>query len=104
MNRIEEIEQRCNNATPGPWANEGNGEMIVSYNPYKHGGMRIVDIRGWGHLTGCSACNFSDDKAEKIQIANAEFIAHSREDIPFLLNEIKRLQSIIVKLETRDKK
>jgi hypothetical protein len=42
--------------------------------PYGSGPMHVADVRGWGHLTGLGACNFTAGKAETIQNANAQRI------------------------------
>lgn len=92
--QLDEIRERCESVTPGKWKSDDYGLMVLSENPYGKGQMRIVDIRGWGHLTGVGigALGLSDDEAFEIQKANSRFIAHSREDIPALLDEVERLQ------------
>lgn len=91
--RLQEIQDRANAASPGEWRTDGYGNMIWAKNPYGKGEMQVADIRGWGHLTGrgCGACGMEDESAAAIQDANGEFIAHARTDIPDLLEEIKRL-------------
>lgn len=88
--RLQEIKDRCEAATPGPWYVCPYTGWIQSENPYGKGEMHLADIRGWGHLTGKGqgACSMDDDEAYKIQKANAEFIAHARQDIPALLTYI----------------
>jgi hypothetical protein len=39
------------------------------------GAGRIMDIRGWGHLTGTGACNLPADKAAAIQEQIGESVA-----------------------------
>lgn len=67
--------------TPGPWkVDQHCGTMIwAAGDAYRNGPMRIADVRGWGHLTGRSACAMSDDKAAAIQDANAHLIAAAPE-------------------------
>lgn len=76
MNQIEAIEKRCNEATPGPW------EEGFTY----HGSQHCGAVRHNGRVV-CETRYFDMGNSEP----NAEFIAHAREDIPFLLNEVKRL-------------
>lgn len=68
MNRIDEIKERCEKAHPGPW----------TYNRGSVGCYHVMsDDRDFE--TGCIM--FKGDSK-----ATADFIAHSREDIPFLLD------------------
>lgn len=65
MNRIEEIKARCEAATKGPW-------------------IKINDQLRHGVTAGLIGVIHVYDE-------DADFIAHSREDIPFLLAELDRL-------------
>lgn len=69
MGRIEEIRERESKATRGPW--------------------RVVDGRSFGVQ--------SSDKniASCFRRDNEVFIAHAREDIPFLLVEVERLNDVV---------
>ena len=87
---LEAIEAREAVATPGPWEQDRGLEV---YTHDKRGYFRLADIRGWGHLTGQGALALPKDEAIAIQTANAEFIAHSRQDVPALLAEVKRLNA-----------
>jgi len=71
-NDLEEIEDRCNEASPGPWLH-GNGVWFSD--SMKH------------------AINIDN-------VPNTEFIAHARQDIPDLIAEIRRLQA--KEIELRD--
>jgi len=73
---IAEIKYRCSKATEGPWKSyiEGREEMS---------GSDFIMTKGEDiYLTGAS----KDDQ---------DFIAHAREDIPRLINEIERLKSLL---------
>lgn len=80
MTRLEEIKKRTETATSGPWESECRKENI--YHPDKC----------WNHDVTC-------EKGEAIIIqsnaflnedhANAEFIAHARKDIPWLLDKLE---------------
>jgi hypothetical protein len=78
MNASElmKIAKRCENATKGPW---------VSY------------IEGRDHTSGS---NFIRTQGEDIELigasdADQDFIAHARQDIPCLIDEIIRLRMAI---------
>lgn len=77
-----EIENRFNKATPGPWvssSSEKNGYFLYSESPemaYFYHGEWIANV----------ATN--EDR---------NFIVHAIEDIPKLLNEIKKLRNILNK-------
>lgn len=66
MDRLSEIRARCDAATPGPWQHESD------YGAY------IRDANG---ANVCLLYHSED----------AAFIAHAREDIPYLLTEVERL-------------
>ena len=73
--RIDEIRARCDAATPGPWELDQD---------VWHGDECIAEIN---------------------RPANAAFIAHSRDDIPYLLSEIDLLteahEAMLRDLQTR---
>jgi hypothetical protein len=98
--RLREIEERAKAATPGPWR------------------TRVDDIDDWGQVRGLGpdgrmwtvamaragrfvsseeedACRWPS-KADPYG-HNAEFIAHAREDVPALVEEIRRLRAGIAK-------
>jgi hypothetical protein len=75
---LEEIRQRCDSATPGPWKSFIEGRDHTSGSSFimtGHGKNRGNDIE----LYGATA-------------ADQDFIAHARQDIPRLLDEIARLE------------
>jgi hypothetical protein len=39
----------------------------ISVNDPKLGPVPVIDIRGWGYLTGCGALNMHPDEAAKVQ-------------------------------------
>lgn len=75
MTRIEEIKERIEAATDGPW------EL----------GERITTIIAGPHRTYIGECQ-SDPQGE----ANFQFITHSREDMPWL---VKMVDEMIKHLE-----
>lgn len=72
INRIKEIQSRHEQATEGPWTNLN--DLIVQ----SEKGMIADDNE--------SICRIRGHGAGLNQHANMEFIAHAREDIPFLLS------------------
>jgi len=64
--RLEEIRKRCEDATPGPWKPTKSGYSVFCRIPY-----------------------FSDLRiATGFERGDAEFMAHAREDIPWLLEQM----------------
>lgn len=72
MNRDEAIRARCEAATPGPWKLTKDGRYE------DHDECRI---------------DLPDDNIELCRYENGEFIAHARNDIPDLLDEVERLRA-----------
>lgn len=79
-NEIKQIEDRCNKATSGPWVSYIEGR------DHESGSDFIMTAGNDIELTGATA----DDQ---------DFIAHARQDIPDLINEIYSLKSEINKLK-----
>lgn len=85
--RLAQIRQRCEAATPGPWGYDGQHDEITADSPDAKDYWLIVSQcrtapntaprDGFGH-------QYSPDFA---------FIAAAREDVPYLLGEIERLRS-----------
>lgn len=74
---LSEIKQRCANATAGPWKSYIEiRDQIVGSNFIMTGGEDM-------YLSGAT-------------IADHDFIAHARQDIPRLLAEIERLKKVIL--------
>jgi hypothetical protein len=73
---MDAIRQRCDQATPGPWK---------SY------------VEGREHDSGSSFFMTSGEDIEltRASVADQDFIAHPRQDIPQLLAEIQRLKAMI---------
>jgi hypothetical protein len=77
---LAEIRRRANSASPGQWVAEdvadGEGDILA---------RRIEGI--------CAA--FTHDHDADQQAADFAFIAHARQDIPRLLDEIERLRRLL---------
>ena len=85
--QLDVIRERCEMATPGPWIVTGKEhymkiETRAETDPFRKHGRLIV--REFGIASPCT-----------IGQSNADFVAHSRTDIPALLNEIDRLRKLI---------
>ena len=78
--RLEEIRQRAEKATPGPWETSRlqNGIVVVTM-PYKNGHPGWVGAEWYG------------SSAE----ANAEFTAAARSDLPYLLRRLAAAEAVI---------
>ena len=72
--QLKVIEQRSNRATNGPW------ESFVEGRDHTSGSSFIRTMGEDIELSGAS-------------IADQDFIAHARQDIPRLVREIRRLRS-----------
>jgi len=82
MINLDEIEERCEKATGGPWWND----------------CGVIHAPHWdSDLPEGVACHPADtyNGNGKDWDADAEFIAHAREDIPALVAEIRRLCCIV---------
>lgn len=78
---LSEIERRCAAARPGPWVSCVPGrdhQGAASFLMIGFGGERGIDIE----LTGAT-------------VADQDFIAAAREDVPRLVAEIRRLRALV---------
>lgn len=74
--RIAEIKARAEAATPGPWYHVLSAIVGTTTRPDDDNTTCICNTE-WGNATNVQP--------------NAEFIAHAREDVPALLEEVERL-------------
>lgn len=86
---IEEIENRCKLARNGPWKSF---------------------VEGRDHLSGCSFIKVGagESRSDDIEltgatIADQDFIAAAKQDIPALVCEVKRLQKLLSAMPKSDK-
>lgn len=77
---LSAIRARAEAATPGPWKNQLPGRSYV----VRAGNKRIAEMM-----------TFTSEERDN----DATFIAHARADIPALLAEIERLQSLLAPLK-----
>ena len=87
--QIAEIEARANVATPGPWE--------VDLDPRISGADQVVQSE-----TELTICFMAVDESLESDSADTFFIAHAREDIPALINEVRRLRAVLAEYADRD--
>lgn len=78
--RIQEIQKRCDTATPGPWIYSEVASAIWA----DRTSLDVVVAADWGGI--------------EISKSDAAFIAHAREDIPFLLSQLAERDKEIERL------
>lgn len=101
--RIAEIKARCEAATKGPWEIwdgpgwcGGGSDLSIGAGEQWLADMEIRDGNNYHErvahgdcaVSGCTICSMNDEISRE-QKANAEFIIHSRDDIPALLAEVE---------------
>lgn len=82
MTKLEAIKERAAKATPGPWVRDGT--LLLS-------GIEEVDLRGPTYDDWYTVKSSRPDE-------DADFIAHAREDVPWLVGEVERLQALLGKI------
>ena len=87
MSRLEEIRERESKATPGPW---GYRQAVGGQIPC-HGSK--------AHFSKARICGGPEcvrvGVVDSGEMADLEFIAHAREDIPWLRGEVERLNQAL---------
>lgn len=81
MDREQEIRERCKDITRGPWLTEGNMQVYPAGTPphWRDSDRNLV----------ARICQPNGD---------SEFIAHSREDVPYLLEELSKQRKLLAEL------
>lgn len=85
---LDAIESRCSLATPAPWTSywEGrDGESFASFI------MQHLD----GQQRDLYLTFDYSPKSQARDLADQDFIAHAREDLPRVLAEVRRLKNLI---------
>ena len=111
MGKLEDIKNRVNKATEGPWAWESFGEKINAY----HVGVAYDknDKQVEGHVQTerydpesdifiedlLWRNSFGENEGSSVNFADADFISYSRNDIPFLLDMLTEKDREIKQLE-----
>ena len=82
IDRLDEIEARANAATKGPWVYGGKNRINTP--------TIDVDEADWGgeDLSGYAIHAQQDTGAWRY--ADAEFMAHAREDVPWLIEQVRK--------------
>ena len=78
---LKEIQKRCNAAASGPWVSYVEGRDHTS-------GSNFI-------MTGMGKNRGEDIELTGATIADQDFIAHARQDIPRLIEEVKRLRKLL---------
>jgi hypothetical protein len=78
---LDEIEERCNCASLGPW------KSMVEGRDHTAGSSFI--------MTGPPDARGDDIELSGATTADQDFIAHARQDIPSLVAEVRRLRALI---------
>jgi hypothetical protein len=88
--RVAEIRQRTEAATPGPWNLDG---------PWWHGDGSPVHLITAGDERTAVAIEPPHDDKPSDATGNLLFIAHAREDVPWLLDQLARYQAAVQAVE-----
>ena len=90
---LEVIEERANAATPGPWIEvKKSVRVLTNFSP--KGKAPSGYEGGICNCLGCYRPGIDRQSDLNLQAAaNAEFIAHAREDVPELIEDIRILRS-----------
>ena len=99
--RLSEIQARAEAATPGPWKpfqpcnEEGYTDWWVwrdNGDPFYNG---VVNVSGREEPGAVGDACITDGSDPEQEHNDAAFIAHAREDIPYLLAEVERLRAAL---------
>jgi hypothetical protein len=105
---IKAIKERCDRATPGPWNVDQKAQGDCT-NLDIDCGKTVCDesckeCEWYEFFTGASIDKILTlrlDEWDGINDADADFIAHAREDIPALIAEIESLQAQLADLQAK---
>lgn len=110
-NRLADIERRAAAATPGPWSSSSFDDWSFTSNygigDFTQDPPKIVSwSEGNGPLGSYYDEPGKDYHGERIQTSSStdeddEFIAHARQDIPYLLDLVKEQRAEIERLRAR---
>jgi hypothetical protein len=82
---LNEIEERCTNATKGPWTSFIEGRDHESGDSFIMTGVDL-NLNIWEDSRG------EDLYISPFKYADQDFIAHAKQDIPKLLKELRQLR------------
>ena len=86
---LNEIEQRISRVRPGPW----EAFVFTDRNPNDQDFIRIGGFDD--SFPDMEVTQFLDGAHQSVPFQDLEFIAHSRQDVPALLAEVRRLREIL---------
>jgi hypothetical protein len=96
--QLDAIEQRCADATSGEWGWYDGGNYADVVADYKSTGwgsyscrQQVAHIEADWSLDDSEHEDWDESQASEQACADAEFIAHSRQDVPALVAEVRRL-------------
>jgi hypothetical protein len=90
---LDAIEARANAATAGPWQVEGRDDLPRGINDLMISSASLMEVRG-DESYNAFICNVDSFDVSR-SVPDAEFIAHSREDVLALVREVRALRSKI---------
>lgn len=92
IDRLTEIEERCKRASPGPWTFRWNLVWRPVVEAYES--LELVSNPFVSSTCVCYEHVTKTRLTEKVIAMRdeGEFVAHSREDVPWLVAEVKRLK------------
>lgn len=86
--RIAEIRARAGAATPGPWGTEYDGKGTY----HVHARLRTTPSEGMA--SDGVVASLTGRHGDSQVYRDARFVAHAREDIPFLLDRVAKLERL----------
>jgi hypothetical protein len=86
MTRIEEIKNRAEKTTVGPWG-VNTGHFVVASCGHSNDDDKDYEVCGNGYL-------MRDGVGDSDAKTDAEFIAHARTDIPYLLSKVEAAEKL----------
>ena len=90
---LAEIEARAEAATPGPWKPQQGTKYLAMGDMGEE--REYFVMRDGDDISICCDCSTPDGEASP---ENANFIAHARQDVPALCEEVRRLKAWDLKL------
>lgn len=104
--RLAEIEARANRATPGPWKTRGEGRADTDDSWVRILGNIHNDGKSSTRVATVDTFGFVDDETAQASYegeadaeADAEFIAHARADVPWLVERLRESRKIIDEID-----
>ncbi len=93
MSKIKEIRERLKKVTPGPWGLIGEGALLKGINDL----MVVAFDSDFPDADDTFIVNIGcADPAT--DLPNGKFIAHSREDIPHLLDRLEAAENVLTRV------